>query len=305
MEDEDLDTTLPANAPMLSASEDAEAVGTEEVAETEAEDLTEAEQSAEEAEQEPEFDEIEFEGQTYAVPKALKDGFLMQADYTRKTQEVADERRAVEAWGQELDQRQQAFAQQIEAQRAHFTDYARLASLDDALAQYQKVDWATYVEQDPTAAQQHRVRYDTIKDQRQALAAKVSRAEQERASTAQHSLARRIDETQDVLRRDIENWGPDLANQLTEYGMQLGYTQQELSALNTDARAVKVLHRAFQADQLLKEPKPGKRPASQAIKPLQTVTKKRSRPPASPTPSDTDSDEAWMKKRRAQLHKRS
>src|SRR5262249_26454182 len=37
------------------------------------------------------------DGQKYRVPKALRDGFLRQADYTRKTQDVASQRRQVEA----------------------------------------------------------------------------------------------------------------------------------------------------------------------------------------------------------------
>jgi hypothetical protein len=42
-------------------------------------------------------EEIEHEGRKYLVPKALKPLLLMQADYTRKTQEVAEQRRAVMA----------------------------------------------------------------------------------------------------------------------------------------------------------------------------------------------------------------
>jgi hypothetical protein len=45
----------------------------------------------------PAEEEIEHEGRKYLVPKALKPLLLMQADYTRKTQEVAEQRRAVMA----------------------------------------------------------------------------------------------------------------------------------------------------------------------------------------------------------------
>src|SRR5438105_8523 len=46
---------------------------------------------------EPDVAEIEINGKKYTVPAELKDGYLMQADYTRKTQEVADIRKTVEA----------------------------------------------------------------------------------------------------------------------------------------------------------------------------------------------------------------
>ena len=50
----------------------------------------------EEMEPPPELEEVEHEGKKYQIPKPLKGALLMQADYTRKTQEVAEQRRAVE-----------------------------------------------------------------------------------------------------------------------------------------------------------------------------------------------------------------
>ena len=41
-----------------------------------------------------ETEEIEHQGQVYRIPAALKGAFLRQADYTRKTQALADDRRA-------------------------------------------------------------------------------------------------------------------------------------------------------------------------------------------------------------------
>ena len=41
-----------------------------------------------------EIAKIEFDGQEYEVPKALEDKFMMQQDYTRKTQEIAEDRKA-------------------------------------------------------------------------------------------------------------------------------------------------------------------------------------------------------------------
>ena len=49
------------------------------------------------AEPEEETTEIVKDGKAYKVPAALKDEILMHADYTRKTQEVAELRKSVEA----------------------------------------------------------------------------------------------------------------------------------------------------------------------------------------------------------------
>jgi hypothetical protein len=41
--------------------------------------------------------EIEHQGQVYRIAAALRSGFLRQADYTRKTQDLATQRRALAA----------------------------------------------------------------------------------------------------------------------------------------------------------------------------------------------------------------
>ena len=67
-------------------------------------------------------EEIEHEGRKYLVPAALKPLLLMQADYTRKTQEVAEQRRAVQAERQALHQTSQA---ELDAYAHHFGRAAR------------------------------------------------------------------------------------------------------------------------------------------------------------------------------------
>ena len=85
---------------------------------------------------EPEEVEVEYDGQTYSVPAALKDALLRQADYTRKTQEVAEGRKA-------LDADRMAHSRSSETARAHIQDAARIVALNDQLAHYDKIDWGT------------------------------------------------------------------------------------------------------------------------------------------------------------------
>ena len=47
--------------------------------------------------QEPDEVEVDYNGKSYCLPPELKDALLRQADYTRKTQELAEGRRALEA----------------------------------------------------------------------------------------------------------------------------------------------------------------------------------------------------------------
>ena len=254
----------------------------------------------EEADGEPEFEEIEFAGKRYSVPKDLKDGFMMQADYTRKTQGLAAERKA-------LEERQQAFEKEQEARKETAVDRANLQNMQDAIKQYENVDWATYQQQDLNAANAYWRQYQVLQGQEKQLAQKIETTEKERASAAEREHATRVKETHEVLARDIPGWGGELIQKLTAFGRAQGYSQQELMALNTDARGVKVLHGAYVADQLTNRAKDKQRKGKKAsaAKPLEQVSRKRTaRPPADARPSDRDSDDAWMRKRNAEVHKR-
>ena len=71
-------------------------------------DEPEVEDNAENAEteesDEDDLEEFEWNGRKVKGPKGLKEGLMMQADYTRKTQEVANTRKELEARAQRLEQ---------------------------------------------------------------------------------------------------------------------------------------------------------------------------------------------------------
>ena len=49
-------------------------------------------------------EEVEHDGHKYRVPKALKPALMMHSDYTKKTQDLAEERKALQAGEQTLKQ---------------------------------------------------------------------------------------------------------------------------------------------------------------------------------------------------------
>ena len=91
-------------------------------------------------EPEPEMFELELDGEVHALPAALKGAFFRQADYTRKTQELAEHRRALEA-------EREAFAQEAAAGRGASRDRLRLIALDEHLAEFEGVDWDAFAEE--------------------------------------------------------------------------------------------------------------------------------------------------------------
>jgi hypothetical protein len=185
--------------------------------------------------------EVEHAGQVYQLPGELRGGFLRQADYTRKTQELAAHRRALEAERAEV-------AAHAEAAGHASADQVRLAALDHQLAELHGVDWREFAAQDPHAAQALWSRLQAMTQAREALAEALSHHVGRRQLQAAREAAERMAQTGQVLAREIEGWSPHMASQLVDYAQTHGVTLDELGAAD-DPRVWKILHRAWLADQ--------------------------------------------------------
>ena len=98
-------------------------------------------------------EEIDYEGEKYRVPPKLKDAFLRMADYTQKTQEVAETRKAIEGERAAFEQERNLAAQSYQRQQANLQAYASLSALDGKLEQFGSVNWQQWSDQDPVEAQ--------------------------------------------------------------------------------------------------------------------------------------------------------
>lgn len=202
--------------------------------------------------------ELELDGQVHVLPAALKGAFLRQADYTRKTQELAEQRRALEAERQGLAQRAGADASE---------DRTQLAVLDHYLTEFEQVDWQAFEATNPQAARQMWAKFEDLAQTRERLAEAVthgeSRAELQRAREA----AERMAETGRTLAQEIEGWSPDTAAKLVEYAQAFGVTMEELAEA-ADPRLWKLLHKAWRADQASQQDAASR---AQAIRPAVQV----------------------------------
>ena len=73
-----------------------------------------ADGAPDEGQPEDDTEEVDWDGAKYRVPKPLKDALLRQADYTRKTQELAEQRRTVEQHFTSLTQQAELQQQTLE-----------------------------------------------------------------------------------------------------------------------------------------------------------------------------------------------
>jgi hypothetical protein len=181
------------------------------------------------------LEEVSHNGETFTIPKALKPALMMQADYTRKTQELAHQRRSWEA------QR----AEQAEALGVNFAERARLVAIDDSLEELETLDWRALEAVDPHAAQALWAEYSQLAQARGDLAAALEHQGREEALEAQRDHAMRIQDGLEVLARDIDGWSPELAGKLMQFGhAELGFSHEEMSQA-MDPRLIKLLHRAY------------------------------------------------------------
>ena len=98
--------------------------------------------------------DIEINGKVYRAPPEFKDGVMQKADYTRKTMELADQRRLFQA-EQEMGQVQAAFQKSAEP------ELTKLAALDSQISQFKSLDWSAM---DTDQIVRARQALDTIKD---------------------------------------------------------------------------------------------------------------------------------------------
>ena len=221
--------------PEVPQSQDNE----EEAPEAEEEGTPEEEQAQPtEEEAEPDLVEIEVDGESYKVPEALKDKIMLQADYTRKTQEVAEQRKQVELAAQQLQQ-------QATLQQQNLAEYAQLMALDNQLQAYQNVDWSALYDSDPAEfVRLKEARRDLI-DNRTGLANKIGAIQQQQMAEQQQHRAQLVEEGQKVLAREIPNWNSDLAKSLNALAVdKYGFTPDEVAQV-IDPRVVKLLHDAY------------------------------------------------------------
>jgi hypothetical protein len=166
---------------------------------------------------------------------------MLQADYTRKTQEVAEQRKQVEQAHAQLQQAAQL-------QQQSLAEYAQLVALDNQLQSYNNVDWNSLYEQDPAEFVRAKEAVRDLKDTRQGLAQQITAQQQAQYEQQNQVRLQAIQEGQKVLAREIPQWNTELATTLNRFAVEkFGFTPEEVNQV-IDPRVVKLLHKAYLHD---------------------------------------------------------
>lgn len=250
--------------------------------------VDEQSEEGEDEELEEELDGVKVRGKKEALER-LKAERLMQADYTRKTQEAAELRKQAEAERQAVE---------IEKQ-VHFQNMNEVATMKAIEMRYQQIAALDLTDSDPVQQMKLDRELRTLQAQHAQLQNSISQRHAQFTAMQQQEAARQLAEGQRVLQREIPGWGEELRDNLVKYALQNGYTQRELDAMKSPAM-VKSLFREYQFDQAKKQATT--RPKVTQTKPVtqvQTTNKTKA-----VTDPDKLSPEAWLKWRNSQVKKR-
>jgi hypothetical protein len=222
-----------------------EAIEEQETLPDENEEPDNPESGDEEAEEEntsgdAELIDIEHDGRAYKIPAALKNAFLRNADYTRKTQALAESRR-------ELESRKDALAGEQAAMQTYLDDYTRLKAIGDQIAACEKLDWAGVARTNPQLAQQAFAGLIQLKQYGGSLAAQLQNKQLQQAVAEERERATSLEQGRAVLAREISGWSPELGQKLVDYAVDaFGFAPHEVGSV-MDPRMIRVLHAAFQS----------------------------------------------------------
>ena len=256
---------LKMTEPEGETPETEEATPTEEeesqpVAEDESLEEDTEEEEEPEGEEESEETDVEEGEELYTVKvdgterevslNELLNGYSRQSDYTKKTQQLSQER-------QQMGQLQQQWQQEMIAAQTERQQYI------DALGQvvnqsmtgleeYANIDWETLKEDDPIAYVTRRDEFREAQENVRAMQGQQAYAMQQQDAEMQNAIQYRTREEMGMLVQKVPEWKDketrqELTKNLREYATGQGFSPEEISSL-IDHRSLIVLMKAQKYD---------------------------------------------------------
>ena len=257
--------TPPQEQPIQEEpqGEEPEALEAEDSGEIEEEYQAEA---LEEPEPQAETFNIKVNGQEVPVTlDELKAGYSRQSDYTQKTMQIAEERKALEADRQNL--------------QALINDYQNALQSPIPVMEPPVRPDAKLWDEDPIEAMRQTELYRQKMEDFQAESAKHQHLQQQAMAQKQQQMQEALNQQQVALKERIPEWqNEETATkekaEIRRFGLSMGFTENELAQIY-DSRAVQVLRDAMRYNQL--QTKRGK---------VKQAPQGKSLAPGTPTPGE-------------------
>ena len=204
--------------------------------EPEAEDAEPAEE--EETDDTPEYVTIKVNGKDVELTyDEVLENASKGMDYTRKTMELAEQRKTIETQAQQMQQ-------QMQMQNALIDDVAAIKAIDSQLTNYSQVDWNSYFDQDPVAANKAYVAYQQLQNSRTQAVNELQNKQQYMSQQQALHHQQMLDRGMAEIKASIRDWTPERGKQLQQVGVETyGFTSDEMANV-VDPRMVRVLNDA-------------------------------------------------------------
>ncbi len=247
----DQEETIETTEVVSEQGMEPESVGTEAdeellASDLDVEDMVDDDQ--EEGVETPDMYTIKVDGKDIEVTlDELKNGYSRQADYTRKSQVLSEQRQRAD---QELATTQQ------EGQR-YLSQLKQIDSQANAeIEKYQSIDWERLKEEDRDTFYEKRDAFRELKDNQRKLREEQQNLIAKEQATQKQQYSEALAKQQEILKNKLPQWfdpkeGRKLKDAVFNYAMspEVGFTNEEVSSL-IDARSVQVLHKAMLYDKL-------------------------------------------------------
>lgn len=289
----DLEQSAPEQNSEATASE-----ASNEVIDNEHEQQSTGEDSQEQTEAEEDA-ELDVDGVKLNVPKSvaekLKAERLMHQDYTRKTQELAEERRSLAA---AREQRQQE-------DQADFAERARAHQITEALKQYERIDWSAAWDEDPVAAGKAQAQIQSMQNEYARINGSIAQRQQQRAMNEQQETAKQVQEAEAYVTREIPGWTSKRGEELKEFAIAQGLDLSADTArlLVKNPSLFKIIHKAALFDQLEKKQSAKPAPAAPPAKPITRIGSKAPTGQVDPSKMSADQWRDWREQQLASKRK--
>lgn len=214
-------------------------------------DFEESDQSAEEAvDQEEAVEElpkyrVKANGEELEVTlDELLNGYSRTADYQKKTQSLAEQRKAVEAERQKIE----------DAAKVRDTYAQRLQVIEQLLSTEDTENLAELKDSDPIAYAIKVAERSEKEKQLAAVRQERARVQQEQAQQQQQYIQRHVQAEQEKLKTLIPEFKDEakaevIRQDIRKYAKSIGFSDQELSQVY-DSRAVQTLYKAMMFERL-------------------------------------------------------
>ena len=220
-------------------------------ASSEEEEAEEAIEETDDGEEEDPLYAVTVNGEEHEVTfDELLRGYSRQSDYTRKTQELSNDRKQME----ELQKQYNSEVSTIQAERQQYMESLNqiIANSSAGLDKFANVDWQSLKDTDP-------IEYVTKKEEFREAQEKVQSMQQEQYN-AQHRHAEESKQLRSQILREehgklsaaLPDWGkPEkqkkMASEIRDYASSQGFSAEEINSL-VDHRSLLVLLKASKYD---------------------------------------------------------